>query len=146
MSAPDSFNNEQPIAIPDSKVEKQIDKLQTFDALYPDEQAKSEAISAKKDFSSSEKKVQPEPKSIDIEETDIRQGIALANTDGYKKKTLPTQKLEVWGPGYTLSMNAGPEKGVNIDYETINKQKRRHMSGNKEYVSDEEFLRLPSVE
>lgn len=146
MSAPDSFKNEQPIAIPDSKVEKQIDKLQTFDALYPDDQAKSEAITAKKEFTQSEKKVQPEPKTIDIEEINIRQGIALANTDGYKKKTLPTQKLEVWGPGYTLNMNAAPEKGVNIDYETINKQKRRHMSGNKEYVSEEEFLRLPSVD
>lgn len=146
MSTPDSFKNEQPLSIPDAKVEKSIDKLQTFDALYPDQQAKSEAVTAKKEFTKSEKEQAPVPKTIDIEETNIRQGISMANTDGYKKKTLGTKKLEVWGPGYTVNMDAKPVTGVNIDYETINKQKRRHMSGHKEYVSEEEFLRLPSVD
>ncbi len=135
----------EPISVNDKKVMKTLDKLQTFDALYPDEQAKSEAVTAKKDMTSNERKQDPMPKGVNIDEKDIRIGIAMANTDGYKKKVLPVQKLEVWGPKNVLNMDSKVEKGVNIDYETINKQKRRYMSGYKEYVTEEEFLKLPSV-
>jgi len=131
------------IKLSDKKIIDSIDKQHAFEAQYPDTQAKAEASEIKADFTKAAKKPLPQIKMYEIEDSDIYKGTALAYSDGYKKKTLQTRKTVGWDS--KMEMGHDSVKGIKIDYETINKEKRRYTSGYGGFASEEEFLRLPSA-
>lgn len=131
------------IKMPGEKVVNQIDKEHAFDAKYPEEQAKAEASELKKDFTKASKANPPQIKMYEIEESDLEAGTALAYTNGYKKKEIPMLKTTGWNG--KMEMSNEKVSGIKVDYEVINKEKRRYTSGYHDLASEDEFLKLPSV-
>jgi exopolyphosphatase/pppGpp-phosphohydrolase len=130
------------IKLPSQKIADSLNSAHEFDALYPENQARAEAAELKSDFTKASKKQGPQIKMYDIEESDIYKGLAIGSTNGYKKKEIPMQKTTSWNG--KMEMSAEKIKGITIDYETINREKRRFTSGYRDLATEEQFLTLPS--
>lgn len=120
-----------------SKLTKLIEKEIAIDEKFPIEQAVVEKVS-----------VETEPsveKGEKVSEKNLDEGFSKANQDGHEgdKKFMYHPVLSFNGK---IKVRDPKHEHVRVEYEIINEEKRRMMSGHRKVLSLEEFYTLPGSE
>lgn len=116
--------------------QKTIERIRNFDSKYPFEQAEMEKESIKTVSEST-----PSDKVTEKEKWDA---FSRANQEGHANKKEYTYVLPTYD-GKVKTM-VPKDTGVKIDYETINEEKRRVVSGYRPVLTKQEYETMPETE